>query len=141
MAAVATRIPNRLDALPGVVAMVDIFGVEHALPAGVVNDLNLALDEALNNIIRHGYEAGAPDDGEIAIRVSLGQGEMVAEVEDAGRPFDPLAAPAPDLSRSARERVPGGLGILFIKTLMDEVAYERRAGRNRLRLCKKLATA
>jgi len=125
--------------MPSIVAMVEIFGAEHAVPRTVVNDLNLALDEALNNIISYAYAIGTED--EISVRILLRPGEIVAEIEDAGNPFDPLAAPAPDFSVPVRGRKPGGLGIHFIKSLMDEVAYIRRTGMNRLRLCKKFTMA
>jgi serine/threonine-protein kinase RsbW len=136
---VETRIPNRIEVMPSVVAMVETFGAEHGVPRIVVNDLNLALDEALNNIISHAYAPGA--EGEIAVRILLRSGEIVAEIEDAGKPFDPLAAPAPDFSVPVRGRKPGGLGIYFMKSLMDHVAYVRRDGMNRLRLCKRFTAA
>jgi anti-sigma regulatory factor (Ser/Thr protein kinase) len=104
-----------------------------------VNDLNVALDEALNNIIAYGYGPGERSD--IIVRLTSAAGEIVVEIEDAGRPFNPLEAPAPDLSGSLRERNVGGLGIPFIKNLVDEVTYDRIAGYNRLRLRKRLAVA
>jgi serine/threonine-protein kinase RsbW len=57
-------------------------------------------------------------------------------VEDDGKPFDPLAAPAPDLTSAQREL--GGVGLHFVRNLMDEVTYTRRDGINRLRLTKRL---
>lgn len=125
--------------MPSIVAMVEIFGAEHGIPSVVVNDLNLALDEALNNIISYAYAPGAED--EIAVRILVRPGEIVAEIEDAGKPFDPLAAPPPDFAVPARGRKPGGLGIHFMRSLMDQVAHVRRDGINRLRLSKHFTTA
>jgi len=50
---VQTRIPNRLDAMAGVVSIVEAFGKEHGLSHRIVNDVNVALDEVLNNIISY----------------------------------------------------------------------------------------
>ena len=55
-------------------------------------------------------------------------------VSDDGPAFDPLAAAAPDTSLGVEERPIGGLGIALVRRLMDEVEYERRDGRNHLRL-------
>jgi serine/threonine-protein kinase RsbW len=137
MALIEGRIANRRDEMPAIARMVEGFGAEHLVPRAMVNDLNVALDEALNNIIAYGYEPGERSD--IIVRLTSAAGEIVVEIEDAGRPFNPLEAPAPDLSGSLRERNVGGLGIPFIKNLVDEVTYDRIAGYNRLRLRKRLA--
>ena len=63
---------------------------------------------------------------------------LEAEVEDDGRPFDPLGVPAPDLQAPLPERRVGGLGIHFVRRLMSEVRYARVDGRNRLVLRKRL---
>jgi anti-sigma regulatory factor (Ser/Thr protein kinase) len=137
MARIEARIANRRDEIPAIVRMVEGFGAELRVPRTILNDLIVALDEALDNIISYGYEPG--ERSEIMVRLASATGEIVVEIEDAGRPFDPLQAPAPDLSGSLRERKVGGLGIHFIKNLVDEVTYDRIAGRNRLRLSKRLA--
>jgi anti-sigma regulatory factor (Ser/Thr protein kinase) len=137
MALIEGRIANRRGEMPAIARMVEGFGAEHRVPRAIVNDLNVALDEALNNIIAYGYEPGERSD--IIVRLTSAAGEIVVEIEDAGRPFNPLEAPAPNLSGSLRERNVGGLGIPFIKNLVDEVTYDRIAGYNRLRLRKRLA--
>ena len=137
MARIEARIANRREEMPTIARMVEGFGAEHRVPRAIVNDLNVALDEALSNIIAYGYQ---PDErSDIMVRLTSAAGEIVVEIEDAGRPFDPLQAPAPELSGSLRERIVGGLGIHFIKNLVDEVAYDRIAGQNRLRLRKRFA--
>jgi serine/threonine-protein kinase RsbW len=137
MVRIEARIVNRWDEMPAIARMVEAFGAEHRVPPAIVNDLNVALDEALNNIISYGYEPGERSD--IMVRLTCAAEEIVVEIVDAGRRFDPLQAPAPDLSGSLRERKVGGLGIHFIKNLVDEVTYDRIAGYNRLRLRKRLA--
>ena len=58
---------------------------------------------------------------------------------DQGIPYDPLSAPAPDITLSAKERKLGGLGVHITKHLMDDAVYEYKDGRNILRLRKDLA--
>jgi anti-sigma regulatory factor (Ser/Thr protein kinase) len=128
------RIDNNLSEITRVADMVDDFAARHQFPEQVLFALNVALDEIINNIISYGYEDAGHH--EIAVRVALRPGNVEAVVEDDGKPFDPLAAPAPDLTSTQRE--PGGVGLHFVRNLMDEVTYTRRDGINHLRLMKRL---
>lgn len=58
-------------------------------------------------------------------------------VEDDGPPFDPLARPAPDLRLPLEARSPGGLGIVLVRALMDDVRYTRTT-RNILTIRKQI---
>lgn len=136
MGRVQMRIPNRLDAKGMVAAMVDAFGFEHGLSRQIVHDVHVALDEVLDNIISHGFEPSARS--EIGISIEINEREIVIDIEDAGRPFDPLSAPSPDLTGGLRERREDGLGIHFVRNLMDRVEYVRVGKHNRLRLSKTL---
>src|ERR1017187_7151145 len=130
------RIRNRLDELPAIATMVDDFGVKHSIPGVVINELNLVLDEVLSNIISHGYSERTT--GQIMVRLNYQPGEISAEVHDDGKPFDPLQAGPPDVSGTVQSRKVGGLGIHFVKELMDNVAYARVGNENRLVVRKKI---
>lgn len=135
---VELRLANNLAALADLADRVERFGAEQRLPASVVNALNVALDEAVSNAINHGYDAGVG--GEIAVRMRRRPDSVLVEVEDDGRPFDPLQAPPPDLTLPLEQRPVGGLGIHLIRNLMDELSYARVGGRNVLKMAKHLAS-
>jgi serine/threonine-protein kinase RsbW len=59
-------------------------------------------------------------------------------VEDDGPGFDPLSLPPPDVGASVTERAVGGLGVFLVRKMMDTVSYARVAGRNQLRMSKRL---
>jgi serine/threonine-protein kinase RsbW len=66
--------------------------------------------------------------------------EFVVTIRDRGKPFDPSSVPAPDLHADLGERRVGGLGIYFMRKMMDEVSYSLDAeGGNELTMRKKLA--
>jgi anti-sigma regulatory factor (Ser/Thr protein kinase) len=135
MAQVEIRILNRRDKMSEVGAMIESFVQAQGGSREMVHDLAVVLDEVLGNIIAYGY--GPSESGDILVRAAARDGQIVVEIEDSGRPFDPLTAPAPDLAAPLRERRVGGLGIHFVKKLMDDVVYARVAGTNRLRLSKR----
>jgi serine/threonine-protein kinase RsbW len=124
--------------MTGLAEAVERFGAVHRLPADILSALQVAVDEIVTNAITHGYAPGVQ--GEIAVRLRHWPGSVVLEIEDDGVPFDPLQAPPPDLGLPAAERPIGGLGIHFVRNLMDEVSYARRDGRNVLKLVKNLDT-
>ena len=81
--------------------------------------------------------AAAPPERAIEIRLGRDGDVITIEVEDDGKAVRPAAArSAPDTDAALEDREPGGLGIHFVRTLMDTVEYRRAAGRNRLTMTK-----
>jgi anti-sigma regulatory factor (Ser/Thr protein kinase) len=117
--------------------LLDGLAQAHRLHPDVVADMQVALDEILSNILHHGFAGGARH--RIEVRLSVDPRALVAEVEDDCPPFDPLAAPSPNLGTSLRDRRVGGLGVHFVRNLMNEVKYSRSGGRNRLVLKRSLS--
>jgi anti-sigma regulatory factor (Ser/Thr protein kinase) len=101
---------------------------QHRATDTVVYATQLALEEALSNVIRHGFEDSAPH--EIAIELHVAGDDVEIEIEDDGRDFDPLKAPPPDLQVSLAERRVGGLGVHLLRAFVREIRYERRGDRN-----------
>jgi serine/threonine-protein kinase RsbW len=112
------------------------FAREHNLPAKVLQAVDLALEEHLTNVMTYGYEEAAPRD--VRIRLTVDGGWVQVEVEDDGRPFNPLAAPRVDTSLPLEEKPVGGLGIHIIRQFMDELDYHRTGGKNILRMRKQI---
>jgi anti-sigma regulatory factor (Ser/Thr protein kinase) len=97
-------------------------------------EVRLALEEAVSNTIKYGYE----DDQVHMIQVRAGMEDQrfLLEIEDDGKAFNPLEKPDPDLSLPVDKKPIGGLGIYLVRSLMDHVEYRRNGGRNLLRLTK-----
>ena len=136
MSEVAITITNAASELARVSALAGQFAAANRLSSDVVADLHVALDEVLTNIIKYGYTDSRAH--EIRIQLSIEDGVLVAEIEDDGRPFDPLILPEPDMKAPLRERRVGGVGIHFVRKLMNEVSYRRMADRNLLVFKKRL---
>jgi len=118
----------------------DSFWGGHGLSRGETWPFHVALDEALSNIVHHGL-LGREGPAEIEIEIRILGREIEIVIVDDAPPFNPLEVAEPDTARSLEERSVGGLGIALVRKLMDVVEYERRAGRNRLRLRRRLLEA
>lgn len=105
-------------------------------PESAIDELCLCLDELLTNVVMH---SGLGQSARISVAYALGPDRVAAEILDSGPEFDPLSLPTPDTDAPLEDRSPGGLGIHFLRTLMDEVRYERVDSRNRLRFAKRIA--
>lgn len=100
--------------------------------AATSNAVQIALDEAFANVLEHGLLMAKPIKVEIDMRA---EGDRLAvTITDDGAAFDPTKIAEPRLATSLEDARIGGLGIHFIRTLSTAMAYERLAGRNRLRL-------
>lgn len=98
--------------------------------------LKLAIDEVCTNIIEHGY--GPDGGGEISLTIEIGDREARMTVVDRGRPFSPDQAATPELGTHWEDRPIGGLGWHLVRSVVDEIRYERDGSENRLTLIKKL---
>lgn len=101
--------------------------------------ISLAVDEALCNIINHGYDR--KPDGKIWLNVwavdptDSAPGGIRVMIEDRARQVDPSTIRPRDLD----DVRPGGLGVYIIREVMDQATYEHREGGGmRLTLYKKL---
>ncbi|MEO0513403.1 MAG: ATP-binding protein [Planctomycetota bacterium] len=92
----------------------------------------LAVDEALANVIRHGYDRRT--DGPIRVLVwpesEPGVGGIRIVIEDEAKQVDPASIKSRDLD----DVRPGGLGVYIMKRVMDGVAHEKREGGVGMRL-------
>lgn len=111
------------------------FGQKCSLSSKTLFELNLILEEVLANVISYAY--GDNQLHEIVVRADLRDGELVIEVEDDGRPFNPLQIPPPDLDRPLEQRNVGGLGLHLVRELTSSIEYNRREEKNHLVMRKK----
>ena len=132
----SVTLSNHLSELERLHQVLWQFGKEQDLPKNLINTMNLALEEIVTNVIEHGYE----DNGEhsIIIRCSVQDGQVMAEVEDDGQPFNPLKSPDPDISKPLEDRPIGGLGIYLVRNVMDAFDYTYQEGKNQIRLKKRI---
>ncbi len=97
-----------------------------------VVQLELAVNEAVTNVIRHAYEGKEDESFEVAVTGS--PGHVSVQVLHRGLPFDPTAVPPPSFDGS-RE---GGFGLYIIRQAVDELEYfQDEAGRQGVRLVKR----
>jgi serine/threonine-protein kinase RsbW len=132
------RLKSQLAELTRLTEGITQLGMEHHLPDEILFHLNLALEEVVSNIIRHGY--GRREDGEVSIVIELAPEAIAVTVEDDGVAFNPLEHPDPDLTAPLEERKVGGLGVYLFRQLMDEVDYRAEGGRNILRMVMRIAS-
>lgn len=135
MAAHELRLEPQIAEIQRLIDWVEAHCAAEGLAAQVRFRIALSLEEAVTNVIGHAFAGIAPPHL-IRVRLDITPQMFVAEVIDNGHPFDPTAAPVPDLSLPLEQRQSGGLGIHLMRTMMDRVQYRRGDGENLLRLEK-----
>ena len=105
----------------------------HNCPPEPENQIDIAVEEIFVNIAKYAYQTG---DGNVAIFISAVDDEISVRFEDTGKPYNPLEQAAPDLDKPILERKIGGLGIFFVKQLMDKVEYMYVENKNVLVITK-----
>jgi serine/threonine-protein kinase RsbW len=101
-----------------------------------VPDIVIAVNEAVANVLRHGYRGPGPI--EIDVEQERVTGSIVIRLRDEAPAFDPTSHPAPDLTAALERRRPGGFGIDLARKCVDQLAYRRRGGSNELTFVKEL---
>lgn len=129
-------VPSRLENLPVIIDFITAFMEENGLDPGTLNRVQVAADEAATNVIKHAY---AGSEGPVTVTCAIEKDAVAVTFLDHGIPFDPTTVKPPDVESGVDDRPIGGLGIYFMRKLMDEVEYHRPpGGGNALTLRKKL---
>ncbi len=127
---------NEIQQIPQLASFLETIAEEKNISQALTMSLNLALEEAVTNVILYAYPEGT--DGLVDIEAVLRDDSLEFILSDSGKPFDPTAAPEADITLGVEERQIGGLGIYLVKQIMDSVTYKRENGRNILHMTKKI---
>jgi anti-sigma regulatory factor (Ser/Thr protein kinase) len=106
-------------------------GISTGLSPSRLADAELCMDELVTNVVRYAWTDADPGPRSVTLRIDRVGPEVEITVEDAGRPFDPTAAPLAPIAQSLEEAVPGGRGLLLVRSIASRVAYQRSHGVNR----------
>ncbi|MBQ5952741.1 MAG: ATP-binding protein [Lachnospiraceae bacterium] len=129
--------PAKVEYLDEVTGSVDAVLLSCGASDEVRFEIRLAVEEIFVNIADYGYPDG---EGKAALSCALLDGKKQIRIRftDSGIEFNPLAREDADTSEEGLLSREGGLGILLVKRMMDEVTYCRRHGKNVLTMVKTL---
>lgn len=96
--------------------------------------IRLAVDEATTNIIEHAYNG---ESGSIDLRCWIENCDVFVELRDRGKSFRPADVPPPTTRGPLRARRVGGLGLHFMRQMMDEIKFSQDDEGNRLLMIKR----
>ena len=126
---------NDIDEIPRLQAFMQSIAEETGLGHALAMSLNLALEEAVSNVMLYAYPPET--DGLVYVSAHIGEDRLDFRISDNGIPFDPTVAADPDVAADVKDRPIGGLGIFLVKHIMDQVSYCRENGKNILSMTKK----
>jgi serine/threonine-protein kinase RsbW len=128
-----------IDDISAAAQWVDTIAVEQQFPEQLVFALQVCLEELLTNVVRHGGAKSSGDLSEVPvpplnveITISTGAQRVSMTVEDNGKPFDVVNAPAHRIDQPLDEVQPGGLGIQLIRNFASSITYEQAGLGNRV---------
>jgi serine/threonine-protein kinase RsbW len=129
-------VPGRYEYLATIADFIAEVGRDAGFDQDTVFHVQMAVDEACSNVIEHAYQG--QDEGDITLSVDFDRNEWVIAIYDTGRAFDPESVPEPNLNAGLDDIKTGGLGLYFMRQLMDEVefTFDHERG-NKLRMVKR----
>ena len=129
-------IKNEEQELTKVTDFIEAVAEEAGVDMRTMMKLQLVMEEMVANVIFYAYPKGTSAD--ITLTAEIDGQELTFVLSDSGKPFDPTAKEDADTESNPMDREQGGMGILIVKNIMNEVSYQRFGETNQLTLKKKL---
>lgn len=127
--------PGRFSSLQDIAEFVRNAAKEAGLDRCATYTVETAVDEACSNIIEHAY--GGENKGDIDCTCAIDESRLTIVLMDHGITFDPEAVPLPKTKAALEERKASGLGLYFMRQMMDEVHFDfQKDERNVLTMVK-----
>ena len=115
------KVEASLESLSVISSLVSEAMKQAKIDAAVIPKVLQAVDEACTNIALYAYPKRK---GYIRLTCWLNNNDFVVSIEDKGKPFNPCSVPPPELDVSLDDRRVGGLGVYFMRKLMDDISYK-----------------
>lgn len=129
-------IKNEEQELTKVTDFIEAVAEEAGVDMRTMMKLQLVMEEMVANVIFYAYPKGTSAD--ITLTAEIDGQELTFVLSDSGKPFDPTAKEDADTESNPMDREQGGMGILIVKNIMNEVSYQRFGETNQLTLKKKI---
>ena len=124
-----------LDNLQKVRQYINQAGERLGVSESALADLRLVVDEAVTNVIIHGY---GDLDGVVDLHIEREGDAVTIRIRDRAKAFDASHVKAPQLDTALKDRPFGGMGIFLIKKMTDEAEFlPLPGGGNEIRLVKR----
>jgi serine/threonine-protein kinase RsbW len=124
-----------LENLKAVRSFIENSGKALSVKRDTLGDLCLVVDEAVTNIILHGYDGL---DGTVDVQMKRDGDALIIFIRDRAKSFDIEDVEMPHLDTSLSDREFGGMGVFLIKKLTDEAEFRAVPGHGKeLRLVKR----
>jgi len=130
---------NDITDIPQLSAFIDAFAEEAGLDFSLTMSLNLAIEEAVVNVMLYAYPQGMQ--GKVNLSAEAEGTDVKFVLSDTGKPFDPTEKKEVDTTLEVEDRPIGGLGIHLVRQIMDKVEYKYTDGMNVLTMYKNTANA
>jgi anti-sigma regulatory factor (Ser/Thr protein kinase) len=95
------------------------------LPITVIDDVELAVDEAVTNVVVHAYRGRT--DGIIEVRAKIEGQHLLVTIRDFGERYQPKPVSFEQVKKVLAGRTKGGMGRYIMSQCMDSVAYHSYA--------------
>lgn len=110
---------------------------ENSIPEVTVNSLILAVDEVCANLIIHSHNCNPNDFLELRVKLN-GQKDITFDIIDHGDGFDIKNYKEPLISDIVKQKRKGGIGLMLVRRIMDEIQLIEGKKKNVYRLHKKI---
>lgn len=130
--------PPVMEVLPDILQWAEECLSSCGLSQKLQQQIILVTEEIVVNVLNY---AQADSESSLCLEMDIDDKTINLQIIDEGAPFNPLHKQDPDITENPMDRKAGGLGIFFVKKLVDEIEYRRSEERNILSLVKNIQSS
>jgi anti-sigma regulatory factor (Ser/Thr protein kinase) len=127
--------PSHIQEIPRIREDLEFLKKEWAIGKSETRQVLVIIEEIFSNIVRYAF--ADQKEHHVDIRLKLTDGHLEIQIIDDGIAFNPLDYQLTPLSDPTTSDS-GGMGLTLIRTFSNQIEYQRIAGKNHLKITKKV---